>query len=101
MTKNSRSVTSNGLVIETKLIFDKKPEEQTKIIRPEYLNLSNGIQVMSVSNGAKIVKMTIEATGCSYSKNKGRCSHTEPSQAQVYLHRAKETSRTVLLCLIM
>ena len=73
----------NGLRMETTLTFDKKPEGPTETINPKYLELDKEILVIKVSNGAKIVKMTIEASGCSYSKNKGRCKHTEPSQGQV------------------
>ena len=73
----------NSLRMETTLTFDKKPEGPTININPPYLQRKGGIDVMRVSNGAKIIKKTIDATGCSYYDNEGRCKYTKPSQGQV------------------
>ena len=71
----------NDLKVKTVLQFDKKPEGKEVKVNKKYLEGKHA--VMKVTNGAKVVKMTVEVDGASYSKNSGRCLHTLPSQDQI------------------
>ena len=85
----------NGLKIKATQEYDKKPSGEITVVDDDYLQLGHGMEMIRVTNDARVVKRTIIAEGCNFVTNIGHCLSTEPSESQLQLHDGTKGSAPV------